>query len=217
MASTVETPEEAEKRKRREREALLLLFFFLIQDTRHTLTRAVMLYLAGTLAFGDLSDALASTLTDAHAHAAYLGRRLAGARGPFGAADRQFGATIAFEQAGYLQGLLHDLESGRYAAGDDGELPGDLANRIRLYVLRCRGTALEAWSLALPPDTLINWVLGPNTNHCPSCPQFAAGSPYRADSLPTTPGSADCICLSACKCHLETLGGATAFPVPEGV
>jgi len=206
----------AEQRKRKQEEerraAILLLFLLLTEDTQASLTRQVTTYLSGSVSVHSLSRTFTGTLMAAHTQATYYGRRLAGVVGPIGEADSQFAASVMQEQAGYITGLLNDLGRSRYPLAEDGSLPGDLAGRIRLYVLRCRGTANEAWSMALPPDTLINWVLGPNKNHCPSCPEFAAGSPYRADALPTTPGSADCICLSACLCRLETVAGEMAFP-----
>lgn len=200
-----------EKRRKRERDALLLLFAFLLSDAYHRLTSTIQSYIAGTLGSSwVLSDTLTEILTDAHSHAAYLGRRLAGVRNPFGSGDVRFGRSVMLGQTRYLAGLVNDLANEKYEADS-----GALANRITLYVKRLRGTSEEAWAVALPGATLIYWVLGENENHCPECRDLAAGSPYRADSITTTPGSGQTSCLSACRCHLRTTNGEVCFELPE--
>ncbi len=213
------TPKEKEEaRKKKERDALALLFLLLLSDTNDRLTTAVQSYISGSVSSFAMSDSMTSTLVDAHSHAAYLGRRLAGVRLPFGAADVQFGQSVALDQSKYLAGLVNDLRQGRYKPGPDEpteEMPGDLTNRLRLYTKRLRGTSEEAWLNTLAPGTLIYWRLGnPKTEHCEICPELAAGGPYKADRMPTTPGLGDTPCFSACLCYLVADDGASCFHLP---
>ena len=209
-ANTTDT--ETEKRRQRDRD-LILLFLLLMEDTHANLVAKCTAYLTGAASLTSLSDALVTVLWAAHTQSTVLGRQLAGYGGQDDAGARQFAATVMDEQVPYLEGLVQDLAGGRYPLADGSVSPA-LSARLRLHAQRIRGTANDAWSQSLPADTLIEWRLGPNANHCPSCPVFAAGSPYRADSLPTTPGSADCICLSACRCSLVVVAtGATGFPL----
>lgn len=200
-----------DERRQRERETILLLFLLLLGDTDHTLTADVTRFLSGTSGIAEVTEGLTTTLTNAHGHAAYLGRRAAGHRQPMNAADRSFGGTVMVEQATFLQGLLHDLESGRYAL-TDGKLPGDLAQRLLLYARGIRATAQEAWCLALPAGTRIHWRLGSEPeHHCTVCPEIAAAGPYDAHDMPTFPGAGDTPCLANCFCFLETDDGLRGF------
>jgi len=40
-------------------------------------------------------------------------------------------------------------------------------------------------------------------HNCPDCIEMSMGSPYRPDTLPTTPGAGDTKCLSNCQCNLR--------------
>lgn len=146
----------------------------------------------------------------AHVQAATLGRNLAGASvAPID--NQEFAASVMREQVPFVAGLVEDVAAGRYELADDGSLPPALKQRAELYALRLRGTANEAWVLSLSPNTLIRWTLDPSALHCEKCKEYADGSPYTAATLPTTPGSADCLCLSRCRCELETVDGRGGF------
>jgi hypothetical protein len=200
-----------EERKRKERDLILALFLLLSQDTQHTLTSRIQDYLHGSLTYFALTDALTAALMDAHAHAAYLGRRLAGNRQTFGVYDAQFSQVVMLGQSPYLQRLVTDVVTGKYTPDADGTLPGDLTSRIGMYVKRLRGTANHAWALSLPADTLIYWRLGSTEQHCTGCPPLAEGSPYTNATLPTVPCNGDTPCLTSCDCFLETETGERGF------
>jgi hypothetical protein len=200
---------DAEKRRRADEEAMLLgLFAILSRDTVHRLREIVTAYLNSMSTFWTLSDSLVAALSDSHAHASYLGRRLAGSRTPYGHADQLFAASVMAEQSVFLQGLLQDLQAGKYADG----VTGALAARLAMYARALRKTANESWALNLHEGTLINWVLSDvPEKHCGRCPELAAGSPYPSHALPTYPASGELPCKVNCLCHLETVDGAGAF------
>jgi len=55
-------------------------------------------------------------------------------------------------------------------------------------------------------EGLINWVLEPTAEHCPTCLEFAASSPYTAATLPGIPAQANTECNGSCRCNLELVG-----------
>jgi len=215
---TAEETEHDKKRKRRE--MLLALFALLLLDTHHTLNDYATRFLTGALTLTELHDALVTHLAAAHAHAAYLGRSLAGSRKPFGSADQQFAASVMFGQVLFLSGLLQDLQGGKYRAADDGTLPNALTARLWAYCVRCYGTANEAWGLTLGPDARFLWFLGVNVeHHCDVCPERQAESqvePYTLDTIPGWPGDCSTPCLWNCDCTVKTTDGEECFPYPGG-
>jgi len=56
------------------------------------------------------------------------------------------------------------------------------------------------------PDQLINWELDPGAEHCDTCLQYAANSPYPANALPGIPGQAPTLCNGSCRCSLVPVG-----------
>lgn len=200
---------DAERQKRTEEE-LFLLFSLLTRDTRHQLEQIASGYYAGSVSAWQLSDRLVQALNSSHAHATYLGRRLAGKRQPFGTADQQFAASIVIGQGQYLRGLVSDILTGRYTPKEDGTINAALAARLALYAARLRGTALESWLLNLPQATMVRWVLHP-AEHCEDCISRAEGSPYDAHTIPWTPSDGSSACGVNCKCTLETVDGQAGF------
>lgn len=201
--------EKQAKDKKRHREELLALFLLLLTSTRDDLTRHTSAYLAGSLTLASLSDSLVQTLGAAHTQATTIGRQLAGAGGAsVTEADEAFAASVMEEQETYLSGMLQAFAEGRYA---DGQAAGELTQRILLYCLRLRATALEAWLYSQPPSAMIEWSLHP-AQHCPDCEEMAAGNPYSAAMLPTVPGAGDTRCLSQCACSLHLVGGGDVLP-----
>ena len=55
-------------------------------------------------------------------------------------------------------------------------------------------------------EVLINWILEPGAEHCPTCLAFAAASPYTAATLPGIPAQANTECNGSCRCNLEPVG-----------
>ena len=142
-----------------------------------------------------------------HPEAASIGRVAAtGGAAGIQNVDREIGGAVAEKQIGYLHGFAEDITAGRY----DGEMsfdaePGDssaLASRAEMYGMALLGTAMAGWAGAQSKDAEINWVTE-SDNPCADCEMMAAGNPYTAATLPTTPASGDTKCLSRCRCSLE--------------
>lgn len=181
-------------------------------DAQKNLTEYVGRLARREMAAATLGAEAVALLADAHAHAAYLGRRLAGVPGAFGQADIDFGEAIAQEQGLFMSRFVNDIESGKYLL-ESGELDEKaIQRRADMYVKRLLGTANEAWAAAHPPDAQIAWRLGGTENHCPECPAYAEAGPYRADSLPAHPGDGSTTCGTNCLCYLENTDGEQGFP-----
>lgn len=206
--ATASTGDEQD-RDRKRRELLLALFALLLLDTHHTLTDYADRFLAGTFTVAELHDSMVSALTNAHAHAAYLGRSLAGSRKPFGSADQQFAASVMLGQTLFISRLIADLHDGKYTV-DGGGVSDGLSRRLQWYAWRLRGTAEEAWALSLPAGTLVNWITTAEES-CPDCQEMQADNPHEADKLDKYPGSGQTICALGCKCFLETTDGQRCF------
>jgi hypothetical protein len=202
---------------KRRRELLILLLALLIQTTSVQLDGHVAQLVDGktdTTAFG---AAMLKTLASSHATAGYLGRTLAGSLAPFGKSDVQFGELVTQTQSPFVRQFVQDLDAKKYtdaeaAEGEPSLLSPRIYRRASLYARRLRGTANEAWLLALPQDTLIHWRIGGNENHCDDCPELEADGPYRAQDIPTVPGAGDTECMVNCLCYLETDTGEQGFP-----
>lgn len=204
----------AEDREAKRKAETLALFLALLLLTKKKMTASVMAFLLGEMHAEDLSQNLVTILTNAHAQATSLGRRLAGGSPLHETSNLHFAIAVMTTQIGPLARLAIALRSGKWQI-KDGELPKGLQSRLLLYVKRVRGTGEDAWVRTLSSDTMITWVLGANENHCPDCPGLALESPYRADSMPTTPGRGDTPCLANCKCHLINDHGEECFMLPE--
>lgn len=190
-------------------EAFLLFFSHLQSDTATTLIDTYKEYLAGNISITQLQQAFVTTLKGAHVQAAHLGRRMAGVTDPLHPADEAFAQTVMFEQARYLSGLISDIRGGRYPSVGEA-VNSDLARRIRMYADRLLGTFNATWRLALPVGTMLDWVLGvPETNHCQTCPQRAAGGPYDAHLVTFDPGDGTSECGVLCLCRWQIVGGAS--------
>lgn len=192
-----------------DRRALILaLFLLLLKDTQSQLAKDVRAYFAGTITIYRLSDLLTNTLMDSHAHAAYLGRRLSGSTAPFSRVDRGAGTVIMFGQLRYLEGLIRDIEAGRYPVLHDGSLPRALTARLQLYANALRNTADRAWIGSLDGETLINWNTTAKES-CPGCLAQEAANPHVARTMTTLPGGETC--GASCRCELQIVGGAGGF------
>lgn len=170
--------------------------------------------LTGMLAGGEIdsrgwADAFRKELTDAHSEAHSIGRRLAGFLGPFSPEDRAAGEAAWAEQEEYFAGFLADLERGRYTKPDGTLNERAFDARAKQYAAATRGTAHEAFRVALGKD-LTDWNLSAAV-HCKlspdfpyNCPDLAAESPKPADEWQTAPGRGKCPCRGNCLCWLST-------------
>jgi hypothetical protein len=211
----IEAVDAAPRSKRRS--LILALFLLLMQDVLETLIALILAFLRGQSTVALLTYNLTNALIDAHAHAAYLGRRLVlGNTSPYGQSDRLRGAVAMAGQVPFLQRLVSDLQTGtRYPLTPEGALPGVLTARLTLYAKRLRGTANEAWLESQTAGTMIIWQLGSTERHCGDCPSLAAGSPYHAQLLLQTPGDGSTQCGSNCDCSIMTTTGEEAFPLED--
>lgn len=191
-------------------EAWILFFQHLQSDTATTLIDTYKEYLAGRITLTQMQQAFVTTLTGAHTQASHLGRRRAGVTDPLHPADEAFAATVMFEQARYLSGLISDI-----ASGANSEV--QVVNRLGMYADRLRGTANQTLGLAMPQDTEVFWNLGA-LDHCTQtpgfpyvCTQLAAGSPYTVATMPTWPGLFQTPCMGFCGCGVRFASGLTGF------
>lgn len=130
----------------------------------------------------------------------------------------QSGAGSTTPEADYVAGFLRALTGRDPRYWKDGAVEMEaVLRRMRMYQGRMRGTAGWGFVDPLPPTTDVWWVLGAVENHCLDCPYNASVSPWTKDTLYTTPGGGDTLCLFECDCHLATSDGtASPKPVPRG-
>lgn len=208
----------AEDREAKRKAETLALFLALLLLTKKKMAASVMAFLLGEMHAEDLSQNLVTILTNAHAQATSLGRRLAGGNPLHETSNLHFAIAVMTTQIGPLARFVIDLRNGRYLLVD-GELPKDAQTRILLYVLRVRGTANDAWRRTLDKATRYLWNLGFNVErHCNVCPEREAQShvePYTNETIPGLPGDFSTPCLGFCDCNVTTTDGETCFPYPE--
>ncbi len=186
----------------------------------HAQTREILADLGHQWAAGEMSartfaEAMDEVLIEAHTRAVVIGRTHAGDDAPEDSDDRRFASLIVEEEHAYLQPFREQMEAGRYT-GEDGTRDGDaVARRAEKYVSRLTGSANEAWSLTLDPETAVTWRLAePTESACSDCPELADASPWTPGELPTVPGKNETACMLACRCRLETSGGQRGFVTP---
>lgn len=204
-----EREREANKRRRDQWALLLLLLFQTLRDDLHDIARQ---YGKGRLTAHEFGDEVYALLPIAHSQAAYYGRRLAGISGAFDEDDVRFGLHAAEEQEEFLQGFTDDLSRGRYLALNNATrqmLPNVKAieSRLTLYAMAVAGTANEAWTEAMPLDTLFDWRDVRDAAECPDCEKWALQGPYDRESLPAIPGDGTSQCKTNCRCELVIRGG----------
>lgn len=135
---------------------------------------------------------VASELKDAHLAQAMFAR---GGKANMGAAQfGRVGATLR-DEYGFLAAFADDIAAGRVSEAQ-------ALARIRQYGRATRQSYWNEYRIASPG--MVAWRLNP-AEHCPDCLALAAGSPYRADQLPTVPGAGSTRCRGNCKCTLERL------------
>lgn len=194
-------------------EWLLSLLLLLTRDTSAQLSQMTLAAFADAAAqLPALYRPLLDKLADAHANAAYLGRRKAGVLDTFNQRDIDFGRLAAAEQAKYLQRFVEDLKNGRYTNADGTPKKAQIEARWQQYQKRVVGSANEAWAFSLPNATKIYWVSMPGEN-CATCPALASASPFTPATLPTVPRTGGTECGVNCNCYLRTEAGATSFQI----
>lgn len=190
------------------RKALLLLLLLLLSGTEGQIDDLVDSLAAAAISPQTLADQAYALLIPAHAHAAYVGRMLAGNTQPFGGLDQAFGQAAADEQRPFLTAFAGDLLSDRYREPDSGAWRvAAIKGRAALYARRLLGTANETWALSLPEGALIWWHLEPEADHCDECPVLADNSPYAVQDLPAYPGDGKTACTTNCRCWLSSDAG----------
>lgn len=160
-------------------------------------------------AFGERMSIL---LDDRHSRAAALGRQRAGDLGPREADDDGFAERVMDEESTFIRGFVADLESGKYT--DPRSRLVDwrrIQMRAVSYAEKLSATAQEAWTLAGEAEARYLWKLGLRENHCPRCPEIAAGGPYTADSLPAHPRDGSLPCRQNCGCYVVRTDGRIGF------
>lgn len=182
---------------------------FVAENIQKVTTR----FLNGKIDANKWYEQVDSVLHDGHAGAWALGRQRAGDASARGKDDDLAGRAAADHQDQFLLRFRDDLadpSSGLYDA--DGNLrEGAVRARANLYVGAIRGTANQAFVETGPDDVEYDWKLGGTEQHCEECPQIAALSPYRKDTLFAHPGDGSTPCLGNCDCHLERSDGVTGF------
>lgn len=201
---TTRLSSEEERRRKREKELLLLLLFL-----RVTLDKHARQFVAGYSQQTDFLFLCMTAIRQAHYAAAQLGVVQAGAvaYNPYSVAER-----AAAAQESFLAAFATDLANGRYdPRSDGGEGARARKQRFELYALRLTGTANAAWLAALPRTTEVLWVLGENEDHCSTCRYESAQLWRPVSHLTRTPGDGSTICITNCRCHLQTRDGLMSF------
>jgi hypothetical protein len=158
----------------------------------------------------EFGDQMASLLTIAHTRAVVLGRHHAGDTAPEEADDREFAEQVIDGESEFLHAFVRDIAEGRYQDADGEWRLAGLQRRAGMYSDKIRGTAQEAWGLALPEGTLFFWHLN-DAAHCLDCPELEENSPYTIDTIPTWPGKGETECRTSCRCWTRTNDGRDGF------
>lgn len=152
----------------------------------------------------DFLDQGSQAMGDHHARASMLGRHAAGDVKGFSHQDLVAGQDAAKSDLIYWSRFGEDLQQGRYDGAERA-----VTARTDLYALRLAGTAgiafLGALAVApLLPVREVRWQLGETDQHCSDCIEEAEQGWRGAASLTRSPADGSTICLSNCRCWLET-------------
>lgn len=150
----------------------------------------------GDLTIGELEKLWKSEIKAKWERAYQLGVGSVG--NPFGAKnlwdeDKVWLKGAEREEYGYLSKFLDDIKNNA--------LKMDAEKRLEMYVQTLDGIYHHGQVEGSPDYVSITWRLG-DSEHCPDCIEFAAGSPYTKDTLPCVPRDGNSRCLSKCKCYL---------------
>ncbi len=151
---------------------------------------------SGRLSSGDFQIQMGKDIED---HYRKLYR--AGKGGALEAWEEEFVRRQAQGQMKYLDNFGNYIEVQK---GIGNELTSRINQRASLYAERGSAIYEAGFVASLPDDVLLDWVLQP-AEHCPTCPIYAANSPYTKGTLPGFPGEGFhiTICGTNCKCKLR--------------
>lgn len=178
-----------------------------IAQTKRTLLDLTEKNQAGELDSDAYQQAFSDELRDLHSDMYRIGRELAGNAATAEEA-KLIGEQITDLEQAFLQGLVVDLQDGRY----DGITPA-LDQRLGMYANKGSSTASAGFVDGSDDGEEFYWDLnGAVEDHCQDCPYLEANSPYMKDTLYTAPRRGDTPCLSNCKCRLvRASDGQTGF------
>ena len=164
-------------------------------STFDPLTSLTLSLFSGAINIQQWQVASAAVLKDVHLAQAMYG---AGGRANMGAAGFARVRNTLQAEYGFLSQFADEI-----AAGNISE--AQALARIRQFG---KATQQSYWNeFAAQSTGLIDWFLHP-AEHCEATPGFfgcvdlAAGSPYTAETLPTTPGAGGTTCRGNCNCTL---------------
>lgn len=172
------------------------------RGVRRRARKLVEKYAAETITADEFGVQFRDLLADRHGRAGYLGRRRGGDDWEFDEDDALFGEIIAEDEQEFLDQFVLDLSLGRYRNGKGEPDIEAIDRRAQMYVRKLRGTSNEAFAGTADTEDEIEWLMSAS-EHCQSCRDLAAGSPYKPDELPTYPGSGGTSCLTSCRCRLK--------------
>lgn len=191
-------------------------FAQMVKARRRELHRVTALLANGEVTPVQWAEQMQAILLEGHTRANYFGRMLAAQEVLESELVDVLAAQAAMDSEDYyLRGFL-DAILGKDPRYWDEEaqnwMTGAIQGRQDLYLGFMRGTANNALLRETPFDVLFDWKLGlVETVHCGDCPDLAAGNPWRADELPTTPGMNQTQCLFHCACWIEREDGVIGF------
>lgn len=155
-------------------------------------------------------DAMESEIEGLHTEADLIGQRMGGLDVASTLRAEQIGRIMRDIESQYLNDFLAKIEDEGYL-DDDGELNEDaIYHRQRLYLGKARGTGNQAFVDVSPGSAKFDWDLGLEDN-CPDCPVLAGGGPYTKETLYTTPGAGDTVCLGNCGCVIRRSDGVVGI------
>lgn len=181
-------------------------FASMVKARRRELHRLTKLFTAGTIDIAEWFDQFTNVLLEGHTRASHFGRMLAAQQELAGELIDVLAAQAAVDsESYYLRGFaeaLMDKDPRYWDAEAEMWLPEAIEDRQDLYLGKMRGTANAAF-LRDSHGFDFYWMLGGTEDHCSECPDYAAGSPWAASELPTTPGMNDTPCRFNCLCFLR--------------
>jgi HK97 family phage portal protein len=182
----------------------------LINRTQENLNALLKRYANKQLEAAGFIEEFGNILSESHAAAYRLGWRLSDGPVPDPVAFTDFGERAAALESPFVQGLINDLESGRYGEAVEVGSAG-LQARLDLYSRKVSASASDGFVDGSETDSDWAWELGGTEDHCEDCPYIAASGPYTQDTLFTKPRAGDTPCLGNCLCRLVRNDGVAGF------
>lgn len=182
----------------------------LVNATGDRIDALLKRYAAGTVDADGFLEEFGNILKTSHGAAYRLGWRLSDGPMPDPLDFANYGQRMADLESSFIQGLISDLEKGKY--GDPVEAgSGALQARLDLYARKVSSSASDGFVDGSDPDSEWAWELGGTEDHCEDCPYIAASGPYSQNTLFTKPRAGDTPCLGNCLCRLVRDDGVAGF------